>query len=112
MWRPSRPSAGKSPAAPQRRHIIAPDAYERGLAQNLGSQRGQAMRSLAEIHRTCRQQHPDPRRDRDHAADARTARSTSVSSVPSMPIATRTTAPASLIVSVRRAPPCWGEMAG
>src|SRR3954451_11021731 len=54
------------------------------------------MRALAEVHRPARDQHAHPARDRDHAADARIARSTSASNAVSVPIATRITAPASL----------------
>src|SRR6185312_2920854 len=51
----------------------------------------------AKIHRPGRDQHAHPARDRDHAADTRMARSTSASSVVSVPLVTRTAAPASLI---------------
>src|SRR5689334_11850151 len=65
------------------------------LAEHLGRQRRQGVCATAEIHGLGRQQHAHAGRDGDHGSEARTARSTAVSSAGSTPGETHTTAPAS-----------------
>src|SRR5580692_4678403 len=81
--------------------LAAPDdnrATERVFGQYLLRQSGKSMCALAEINWSRGQQDACTGGNADHVrdAEARTARNTAVNRAPSMPQATRTTAPASL----------------
>ena len=104
MWRLSPPVAAKSRTTRRRRHIIAPDTYERIGSDHLLCLRRETIEAAAQINRAAGKKHLRAWCQADHVVPF-IARSTRDSACSLTKASTQTRAPFGNAISMSPAPP-------